>query len=55
VQEGDAIDFPIVTGLVVPDTATPARLKRAVVVMDALKAESAEWATSNLSRDKHGR
>jgi cell division septal protein FtsQ len=49
VQEGDAIDFPIVTGLAVADTATPTRLKRAVLVMEALKAESAEWAISNLS------
>jgi cell division protein FtsQ len=49
VQEGDAIDFPIVTGLAVADTASAARLKRAVLVMEALRAESAEWAISNLS------
>jgi len=49
VQEGDGIDYPIVTGFAPDDTATPERLKRAVVVMEALKAESAEWAADNLS------
>ena len=49
VQEGDAIDFPIVTGLTVDEAATPTLLKRAVVVLDALKAEGAEWSVSNLS------
>jgi len=49
VQEGDSIDFPIVTGLAVDEAATPTLLKRAVVVLDALKAEGAEWSISNLS------
>ena len=49
VQEVDSIDFPIVTGLGPDDAATPAFLKRAVVVLDGLKAEGAEWSISNLS------
>jgi cell division septal protein FtsQ len=49
VQEGDSVDFPIVTGLAVDATATTNRLKKAVAVMETLKTESAEWALSNLS------
>jgi cell division protein FtsQ len=49
VQDRDSIDFPIVTGLEVDEAATPGCLKRAVAVMDALKAESGECAISNLS------
>ncbi len=48
-QEGDAMDFPIVTGLAPADTTIQDRLKRVVVVMEALKSEPAEWAVSNLS------
>jgi cell division protein FtsQ len=49
VQENDSIDFPIVTGLAVDATATTNRLKKAVSVMEALKAERGEWGLSNLS------
>jgi len=49
VQEGDSIDFPIVTGLEVDEAATPACLKRAVAVMEILKGAGAEWSIRNLS------
>jgi cell division septal protein FtsQ len=49
VQEGDSIDFPIVTGLEADEAATPTCLKRAVAVMEALKGGSAEWSINNLS------
>ena len=49
VQEVDSVDFPIVTGVAVDEAATVNRLKRAVVVLDVLKAEGAEWSISNLS------
>jgi cell division protein FtsQ len=49
VQDRDSIDYPIVTGLEVDEAATPGCLKRAVAVIDALKAERGEWAVGNLS------
>ncbi len=49
VQAGDSIEFPIVTGLAADDATTPDRLKRAVVMIEVLKSERAEWAVSNLS------
>ena len=49
VQDRDSIDYPIVTGLEVDEAATPSCLKRAVAVIDALKAESGDCAIRNLS------
>jgi cell division protein FtsQ len=49
VQDRDSLDYPIVTGLEVDEAATPSCLKRAVAVIDALKAESGDWAIRNLS------
>ena len=49
VEEGDPLDFPIVTGIPAGALETDRRVETAVQVLGALESEKGQWSAEQLS------